>query len=172
MKNITIILFFVLLPLLLFSQNVTFEGTVKDSLGNPLEMANIIAFKKGTKFLESYSITDNKGNYRLFLEQDQSYTLKVSYLGFDTKNIDITLDSTSTSLEKHIILKESTESLSEVELTYEMPVRIVGDTIVYHADSFTSGKEKKLEDVLKKLPGIDIDDNGEIEVEGKKLKKY
>jgi len=171
MKKITIVLFIILLPLLSFSQKVTFEGTVKDSLGNPLEMANIIAFKKGTKFLESYSITDNKGNYRLFLEQDQSYTLKVSYLGFDTKNIDIIIDSNSADLEKHIILKESTESLSEVELTYEMPVRIVGDTIVYHADSFTSGKEKKLEDVLKKLPGIDIDDNGEIEVEGKKVDK-
>jgi len=125
MKKITIVLFIILLPLLSFSQKVTFEGTVKDSLGNPLEMANIIAFKKGTKFLESYSITDNKGNYRLFLEQDQSYTLKVSYLGFDTKNIDIIIDSNSADLEKHIILKESTESLSEVELTYEMPVRIV-----------------------------------------------
>ena len=171
MKNITIVLFFTILPLISVSQNVKFEGTVKDTLGNPLEMANIIAFKKGTKFLQSYSITDSKGNYRLTLENDQEYTLKVSYLGYDTQNIDIAVDNASTNLEKHIILKESSESLSEIELTYEMPVKIVGDTIVYNADSFTSGKEKKLEDVLKKLPGIDIDDNGEIEVEGKKVDK-
>ena len=171
MKNIILVLLFTILPIISFSQNVKFEGTVKDTLGNPLEMANVIAFKKGTKFLQSYSITDSKGNYRLTLEQDQEYTFKVSYLGFDTKNIDITLDSTSTSLEKHIILKESRESLGEVELTYEMPVQIIGDTIVYNTDSFVSGKEKKLEDVLKKLPGIDIDDNGEIEVEGKKVDK-
>jgi hypothetical protein len=171
MKNITLVLLFTILPIISFSQNVKFEGTVKDTLGNPLEMANVIAFKKGTKFLQSYSITDSKGNYRLTLEQGQEYTFKVSYLGFDTQNIDISVDKAPTILVKHIILKESTESLSEVELTYEMPVQIIGDTIVYNTDSFVSGKEKKLEDVLKKLPGIDIDDNGEIEVEGKKVDK-
>ncbi|MDX5586653.1 MAG: carboxypeptidase-like regulatory domain-containing protein [Aureibaculum sp.] len=171
MKNITLVLLFTILPLISISQNVKFEGTVKDTLGNPLEMANVIAFKKGTKFLQSYSITDSKGNYRLTLEQGQEYTFKVSYLGYDTQNIDILIDNTSATLEKHIVLKESNESLSEVELTYEMPVQIIGDTIVYNTDSFVSGKEKKLEDVLKKLPGIDIDDNGEIEVEGKKVDK-
>ncbi len=171
MKNITLVLLFTILPLISISQNVKFEGTVKDTLGNPLEMANVIAFKKGTKFLQSYSITDSKGNYRLTLEQGQEYTFKVSYLGYDTQNIDILIENASTTLKKHIVLKESNESLSEVELTYEMPVQIIGDTIVYNTDSFVSGKEKKLEDVLKKLPGIDIDDNGEIEVEGKKVEK-
>jgi len=171
MKNLMIALFIGIIPLLTFSQNVRFEGTVKDSLGNPLEMANVIAFKKGTKFLQSYSITDSKGNYRLTLEQGQEYTFKVSYLGFDTQNIDVSIDESATTFEKHIVLKESRESLGEVELTYEMPVHIIGDTIVYNAESFITGTEKKLEDVLEKLPGIDIDDNGEVEVEGKKVEK-
>ena len=131
---------------------------VISSVGNPLEMANVIAFKKGTKFLQSYSITDSKGNYRLTLEQNQAYTFKVSYLGYDTQNIDVSIDESSTAFEKHIVLKESRESLSAVELSYEMPVKIVGDTIVYNAESFITGTEKKLEDVLEKLPGIDIDE--------------
>ena len=171
MKNIIIALFIGITPLISFSQNVKFEGTVKDSVGNPLEMANVIAFKKGTKFLQSYSITDSKGNYRLTLEQNQAYTFKVSYLGYDTQNIEVSIDESSTAFEKHIVLKESRESLSAVELSYEMPVKIVGDTIVYNAESFITGTEKKLEDVLEKLPGIDIDDNGEVEVEGKKVEK-
>jgi len=171
MKNITIILILSILPIISFSQNVKFEGVVKDSLGNPLEMANVIAFKKGTKFLQSYSITDSKGNYRLSLEQNQEYTLKVSYIGFDSQNIDVSINGELNSLNKDIVLNESRQSLNEVELTYEMPIKIVGDTIVYNTESFITGKEKKLEDVLKKLPGIDIDDNGEIEVEGKKVEK-
>jgi len=171
MKSIAIILILSILPIISFSQNVKFEGVIKDSLGNPLEMANVIAFKKGTKFLQSYSITDSKGNYRLSLEQNQEYTLKVSYIGFDSQNIDVSINGESNSMNKDIILSESRQSLSEVELTYEMPVKIVGDTIVYNTESFITGKEKKLEDVLKKLPGIDIDDNGEIEVEGKKVEK-
>jgi hypothetical protein len=171
MRKITILLLLLMIPVAVFSQNVKLEGTVKDSLGNPLEMANVIAFKKGTKFLQSYSITDTKGNYKLSVAQSQEYTLKVSYLGFDTQEINILVDNSNTDINKDIILKESSRALNEVEITYEMPIKIIGDTIVYNADSFTSGKEKKLEDVLKKLPGIDIDENGEVEVEGKKVKK-
>jgi hypothetical protein len=171
MKKVISFLFFLIIPFVVFSQNVKLEGTVKDASGKPLEMANVIAFKKGTKFLQSYSITDIKGQYKLSLEDSQEYTLRVSYLGFDTKSIDISIDNSLKDVKKDIILNESSQALNEVEITYEMPVKIVGDTISYNADSFTSGKEKKLEDVLKKLPGVDIDDNGEVEVEGKKIQK-
>ena len=169
-KNLTL-LAAIIFPVIIFSQSVKLEGIVKDKTDNPLEMANVIAFKKGTNILQSYSITDSKGNYRLSLNQNEAYTLKVSYLGFDTKNVEITVGKSAADISENIVLEESNESLNEVQITYEMPVKIVGDTIVYNADSFTSGKEKKLEDVLKKLPGIDIDDNGEVEVEGKKVQK-
>lgn len=171
MEKIAIVLFFAIMPLVALSQSIKLEGVVTNEKGEPLEMANVIAFKKGTQFLQSYSITDSKGNYKLSLEQNEQYTLKISYLGFDTTTIDITVENLSEDLKKDITLKESNESLKEVEITYEMPVKVIGDTIVYNSDSFTSGKEKKLEDVLKKLPGIDVDDNGEVEVEGKKVQK-
>ena len=74
MKKLAIILIFALLPIVAFSQNIKLEGVITDSIGKPLEMANVIAFKKGTKFLQSYSITDFKGNYKLSLEKDLSYT--------------------------------------------------------------------------------------------------
>ena len=170
MKNIAILLI-ACLPLFAISQNVKLEGVVKDASGNPLEMANVIAFKKGTNFLQSYSITDSKGNYKLSLEDGESYNLKVSYLGFNTKNIEVVISPQSKDRIENIILEEANESLNQVEITYEMPVKIVGDTIVYNSDSFTNGTEKKLEDVLKKLPGVEIDDNGEVEVEGKKVQK-
>ena len=171
MKKTSLLLLFFLISIVAFSQNIKLEGVIKNDANEPLEMANVIAFKKGTKFLQSYSITDSKGNYKLSLEENESYTLKVSYLGFDTIDVEVTTDNITESFSKDIVLKESNEELSTVEITYEMPVKIVGDTIVYNSDSFTSGKEKKLEDVLKKLPGIDIDDNGEVEVEGKKVQK-
>tara|TARA_R110001583_G_scaffold86860_1_gene226721 strand:+ start:57599 stop:60274 length:2676 start_codon:yes stop_codon:yes gene_type:complete len=171
MKKIASLLLFALLPFITISQNIKLEGIVKNEAGTPLEMANVIAFKKGTKFLQSYSITDTKGNYKLTLEQNQSYTLKVSYLGFNTKNVAVEIGNSSENIIQNIQLNEASQALNEVEITYEMPVKIIGDTIVYNADSFTSGKEKKLEDVLKKLPGIDIDDNGEVEVEGIKVQK-
>ncbi|MBI9042355.1 carboxypeptidase-like regulatory domain-containing protein [Lutibacter sp.] len=170
MKNAAF-LFLAFFPIIMFSQNVKLEGIVKDASGNPLEMANVIAFKKGTNFLQSYSITDSKGNYKLSLEDGESYNLKVSYLGYNTKNVEIVIIPQSKDRVENITLEEANESLNQVEITYEMPVKIVGDTIVYNSDSFTNGTEKKLEDVLKKLPGVEIDDNGEVEVEGKKVVK-
>ena len=73
--------------------------------------------------------------------------------------------------QKNIILEEQAEALDEVEIVYEMPVTIKGDTIVYNADSFNTGTEKKLGDVLKNLPGIEINEDGSIEVEGKEITK-
>ena len=61
--------------------------------------------------------------------------------------------------------------MDEVELVYEMPVTIKGDTIIYNADSFNTGSERKLEDVLKNMPGIEVNDEGRIEVEGKEVTK-
>ena len=52
-----------------------------------------------------------------------------------------------------------------------MPVSVKGDTLIYNADSFKSGTEKKLEDVLNKLPGVEVTEDGEIEVEGKTVTK-
>jgi hypothetical protein len=171
MKKIFYIIFLIVFSTSVFSQNIQFSGTIKDTKGNPLEMANVIAFKKGTKFLQSYSITDAKGNYKLNLENENAYTLKISYLGYATKNVIVEVGNSTKNLTKNITLTEASDKLNEVEITYEMPVKVIGDTIVYNSDSFTSGKEKKLEDVLKKLPGVDIDDNGEVEVEGKKVQK-
>ncbi len=147
---------------------ITLKGVVKDSIGNPLEMANVIAINKNTKKLDSYGFTDAKGNYKLNLKKNLSYSIKVSYIGL--KTADVVVDTKETDMIKDISLNGGT-TLEEVNITYKMPVTVRGDTIVYDADSFKNGTEKKLGDVLKKLPGVEVNDDGEIEVEGKKVSK-
>ena len=71
---------------------------------------------------------------------------------------------------KIISLEEGT-MLEQVEIVREMPVSIKGDTIVYNADSFKSGTERKLEDILKKLPGITVQKDGTIKAHGKTIDK-
>ena len=171
MKKNILIIFLLLVVSFSFAQSVKINGVVTDNNGKPLELANVIAFKKGTNQLEAYSISDAKGNYKLVVTPNQNYTLKISYLGYKSKNIDITAKPSSSEINQNITLEEANETMNEVQITYEMPVKIIGDTIVYNADSFTSGKEKKLGDVLKKLPGVEVDDNGEVQVEGKTVQK-
>ncbi|WP_299125214.1 TonB-dependent receptor [uncultured Tenacibaculum sp.] len=147
---------------------ITLKGVVKDSIGSPLEMANVIAINKGTKKLDSYGFTDANGNYKLNLKKNSSYSIKVSYIGMKTS--DVLVETKEENVVKDINLKGD-DTLDEVNITYKMPVTVKGDTIVYDADSFKSGTEKKLGDVLEKLPGVEVNDDGEIEVEGKTVKK-
>ena len=150
-----------------FSQ-IRVEGVVKDSIGSPLELANVIAINTVTKNLDSYGITNDKGRYKLDLKKNTNYKIQVSYIGM--KQAELIIDTTTENIDKNFTLSED-NALDAVEITYEMPVSISGDTLTYNADSFTSGTEKKLEDVLKKLPGVEINEDGQIEVEGKVVKK-
>ena len=143
-------------------------GKVTDSIGTPLELANVILINSESNSLETFAMSDDKGNYKLSLKKNTSYNLQVSYIGMSTfSQMLMTKDD---DILKNFSL-QSNNQLDAVELTYEMPVVISGDTLVYDADSFKTGTERKLEDVLKNLPGVEINDDGEIEVEGKAVTK-
>ncbi len=166
MKNLVFVaLFFVATAT--YAQ-LKFEGTVKDSLNMPLELANVIAINQATTGLESYGITDSSGKFKLSFGKNGSYEIQISYVGMKTyKEVIKTAES---DLVRDYIL-EPENALDEVELIYEMPVAIKGDTLVYNADSFKNGSERKLEDVLEKLPGVEINEDGQVEVEGKVVNK-
>jgi len=152
-----------------FAQEITLSGTVKDSLGVGVDMANVIAINTATQGLESYGITNHAGLFKLKLKTGEQYTVKVSYLGFKPESFTFTAGENNAV--KDIVMHEQAAQLDEVDVTYEMPVSVKGDTIVYDTDAFVSGTEKKLKDVLENLPGIEINDDGQIEVEGKTVTK-
>jgi hypothetical protein len=150
------------------AQNIDFEGTITDESGNPIMGANIVAVEKETQILDGFGISNESGFYRLTLKKATNYDVKISFIGL--KEIAFVLNEEN-NIEKNFVLEEQAESLDEVELVYEMPVTIKGDTIIYNADSFNTGSERKLEDVLKNMPGIEVNDEGRIEVEGKEITK-
>ena len=152
-----------------FSQGITISGKVTDSLQNPLDVANVVAVNKSTQTLDGFGITNPQGEFKINVKRNTEYTIKISYLGFKTKEIQIETKEKDVFFD--VLLTPQPENLDEVELVYEIPITIQGDTIVYNTDSFVSGTEKKLADVLKKLPGIEVNDDGEIEVEGKAVTK-
>ncbi|MDA9001695.1 carboxypeptidase-like regulatory domain-containing protein, partial [Flavobacteriaceae bacterium] len=166
MKKILSIIF--LLSFILTYSQVRFEGKVSDAFGNNIMGANVIAIEKESKILDGFGISSDTGYFRVSLKKGTDYEIKVSFIGFKEVVFDLNLTET---FEKNIILEEQAEALDEVELVYTMPVTIKGDTIVYDADSFNTGTEKKLADVLKNLPGVEINEDGRVEVEGKEITK-
>ena len=147
---------------------IKLEGFVKDSLNKPLELANVVALNKQSNGLESYAITDKLGYFKLDLAKNQEYIIQVSYIGL--KTVEQPLTVLETNIKKDYKLAQVDE-LDEVELVYEMPVSVKGDTLTYNADAFNTGTERKLGDVLQNLPGVQINENGQIEVEGKVVNK-
>ena len=160
-KNIFI--FFLLLSLTSYGQ-VKLEGIVKDSLKVPLESASLVAIDQKTNNLESYVLTDIKGKYKLNL--NSNYKIQVSYIGLRT--INETLDTKEADILKDFVLRSD---IALDEVIVKMPVVVRGDTLIYDADSFKNGSERKLEDIIDKLPGVEINESGQIEVEGKVVNK-
>lgn len=148
------------------AQTVTLKGVVRDSLQKPLGAASLVAIDKATEALESYTITGEDGAFALKLKQNTAYKIQVSALGLQT--IKDSLSTQKSDLTKDYVLRADIQ-LDEVVV--KIPVLVRGDTLIYDADSFKNGSERKLEDIIDKLPGVEINDNGQIEVEGKVVNK-
>ncbi|AWG21246.1 TonB-dependent receptor [Flavobacterium faecale] len=168
MKKLYLVVLF-LFSILSIGQSLKMEGSIVDTKGKAIEMANVMAVNLGTKAMDSYAITNEKGKFSLSLKSGTHYSINVSYLGMQSKTIEIV--TSQEDITRTIALEEGGIELDGVEIVHDMPVSIKGDTIVYNADSFKSGTERKLEDILKKLPGVEVNDDGEVEVEGKKVTK-
>ena len=159
-------LFFVLLIYSNSFGQINIKGIISDSLEIPLQSASIVAINKASNALETYALSDEKGFYKLSLKESTAYKIQVSSLGLITIN-----DLIETS--KEDITKNYTLRADIVldEVIVKLPIEVRGDTLIYNADSFKSGSERKLEDIIDKLPGVEINDSGQIEVEGKVVNK-
>ncbi len=153
------------------AQTAKLTGVVKDSIGNPLEMASIIAKVKESGAIANYAITNSAGRYQLDLPLDNTYIIETGYLGYNPEIFDITIGDNRSDVQRDIVLKSLADELDGIEIVYEMPVTIRGDTMVYNTDAFVTGNEKKLGDIIKALPGIELNEDGEIEVDGKVVQK-
>ncbi|NQV77891.1 MAG: carboxypeptidase-like regulatory domain-containing protein [Lutibacter sp.] len=147
---------------------IKLDGVVKDSLNQPLELANVIAINQKTNGLESFGFTDEQGKYKISLGKNGTYKIQISYVGM--KTFEEIISTKENEMTKDYTL-QADNTLDDIEITYKMPVLVKGDTLVYNADSFKNGTERKLEDVLKNLPGVEINEEGKIEVEGKVVNK-
>ncbi|MDG5491168.1 carboxypeptidase-like regulatory domain-containing protein [Psychroserpens sp. SPM9] len=151
-----------------FSQTVLVFGKVTDATKRPLNYTNILAIPEASDQEVRFAVTENDGSYKLGLEKGQSYKITVSYLGYKSQTIDLTATE---DVVKNFVLVDNPDQLDEVTLNYTPPVSVKKDTITYNVDSFKTGEERKLREVLKKLPGVEVDRAGNVTVQGKKVTK-
>lgn len=152
------------------SQTKILTGIVSDTLNIPLENANIIASPFTKEAQLRFAIADNKGRYRLELEKEAKYEVTVSYIGYKEQSIIIEANSTITS--HNFTLKSIGQQLKEIIIKHEYkPVVIKKDTMTFNVKSFANGTERKMKEILEKLPGVEVDKKGTVTVQGKKVTK-
>ena len=163
------LLLFFFFSLSAFSQKII-TGVVSDTLNQPLESANLIAKPLQEKAGIKFAMADNKGRYRLELDNQVKYEIVVSYIGYTEQVLIVEPNSTITTYD--FKLKSTGEVLKEIVIKHEFkPIVIKKDTITFDVGSFANGNERKMKEVLEKLPGVEVDKNGGVTVQGKKVTK-
>ena len=149
-------------------QELMFKGTITDSIANPLPYTNVILTSIHPNGATHFGISDASGKFKITILKDSTYTVEVTHLGFQ-KTIDTVI--AQKEITRNYSLVESTTALDAVIIEQKIPMLVKEDTIVYRVDNFVNGKEHKLREVLKKLPGVEVDKLGNVTVNGKKVTK-
>lgn len=133
--------------------------------------SSVILKNINSKEILVFSNTNEKGYYELKTNKTGKFTLTFSTLNYDTQTIEIEITSETKIIEKNIFLAFKPVELREIIIKKEKPITIKKDTIVFNAKSFLQGNEQVVEDLLKKIPGLSIDQNGTIKVGNQEIEK-
>ena len=169
-----VLLFVCTLNLLAQSKTITVSGRVIEAeTKEPVEMATVQLLSLPDSAQASGIVTQRNGYFSLPKVSAGKYVLRVAYLGFNTQNIPLTLNSNAT--EKNvgtISLGVDAVMLKEAVITAEAPqVTVVEDTLMYNTSAYRVPEGAMLEELVKKIPGAEIDEDGNVKINGKEVKK-
>jgi hypothetical protein len=132
--------------------------------------ANLI-LKDSLDNVLSYTHADEYGKYELKVERLGTFILTANSLSYDQKTIEIEIENLKETKTVNFTLTSKAIELKEIILEVQRPITIKNDTIIFNADSFKQGNEQVVEDLLRKIPGLNIDENGTIKVGNQEVEK-
>ena len=146
------------------------NGTVTDSTKLSIPGANVkLISDKGDS---TVTITDPNGKFVFPSVNGTKFTLTISSIGYQGLKKHFVLDNdTKPAILNPIILKSETNTLKGVTIVGVNPVVLKEDTVEYKASAYKVRENAPVEDLVKKLPGVDVDVNGNITTQGKQVTK-
>ena len=162
-----LILFLLLLPQFVMAQ-ATFKGKVTDGNGKAVRGVNVTLSQPNAPNILAFSITDMGGNYKIdYSSSLDSLQLNLYALGFASQKKIVRNQSQEndfTVLEQDIDLKEV--------IVKPDPISRRGDTLTFNVGAFKDANDRAIVDIIKKLPGIEVEPSGRILYQGKPINKY
>ncbi len=155
-----------------FSQTNVLQGDVLGDKGVPLASATVVLLNPTDSTMEFFGITNDKGHFELKDLKNGKYLMHVAYLGYQTQYKNVAIPLQGDGYFGAIVLNPKPVSLKEVQVVGEyIPLQIKNDTIEFNAKAFKTRPDANVEELLKKLPGIEIDRAGNIKALGKDVRK-
>ena len=172
MQRSFIVLLLTAISVLAFAQSRQISGQIIDKeTKEGMVQATVHLLKPDSTFVKGV-LTDLEGNFALEVPENGKYIVKMTNVGYitETKNISVSGDKDVklgilTLTPDAILLKEATVTGQAAKVTVRK------DTFVYNADAYRTAEGSVVEELVKKLPGAQVDDDGKITINGKEVKK-
>ncbi|GAB3993444.1 TonB-dependent receptor [Spirosoma daeguense] len=178
MKNLSLLAVLCLLTAALYAQSpatptrFTIQGKAVDTSAAPLPSSTVMLLNPKDSSLVNFGRASETGAFTFKNIKSGSYLLKISFVGYIPYNLLIKTATDATIELGALKLKPITKELFEVVVkTARAPLTIKGDTIEYNAASFKVPPGSTVEDLLRKLPGVQVDQDGNIRAQGEEVKK-
>ena len=154
------------------AQSVTIDGTIVDSIAKKtLTSATVALARAKDSSLISFTRANEDGFFQIKNVEAGKYLLSVSYVGYQHLWLGIKVGATSKLSLGKINLIDASQTSTVTVTARRPPVVINGDSIEFNSENFKTVPNAVVEDMLKKMPGIEVDKAGAITVNGKSVTK-
>lgn len=170
----SLLLFFFLCAVTSFAQKVTLSGMVLDGSANEsLPGASVVLLHPKDSTQATGVSSGMDGKFKLPAVKSGNYILRVSYMGFQTYYRNVQLPKSNKTIDLGTItLEENSKLMKEAEVSIKVAqVEMKEDTFVFNADAYRLTEGSMLEELVKKLPGAEVEEDGTIKINGKTVSK-
>jgi len=172
-----LVLFAAIMPIKAQTPSSSGTGTISGKLidqttKEPVALANIRILQQKDSTFVSGQASKNDGSFSIPVKYG-SYIVHISFLGYKDiyKNVQVSASAPAVQLGT-LLVYPSQIALSEIVIAAKAPeIRVKGDTLEFNADSYKVTESAVVEDLLKKMPGVEVDKDGKITVNGREIKK-
>ncbi len=153
-------------------QSQTLRGKVLDDQGKPLPSATVVLLDPADTTLLHFGITTETGDWEIKSIRERSYLMQFAFLGFETEYRTVTIPNPSGEDWGIMALKPKPLSMEGVQVIGEhIPIQFKKDTIEFNSKAFKTRPDAVVEELLKKLPGVEVDRAGNIKAMGEDVRK-
>jgi hypothetical protein len=154
-----------------YAQQVEVKGQIVDSLDVAMPYASVVLLQGADSVIHQFGITNDEGRFNFKEVPSGYYLLQVSFVGYQDISTPITFANENHDFGR-IAMKPKVISLDEFVVEENIvPIKIKGDTVEYNARAFETRPNAAVEELLKKLPGVQVDKDGNIKAQGEDVKK-